>query len=55
MTDYEVGQDEKGGLRTRLLAGIQRAFAAENDTPTTRPDRTLIVKGPLTPAACNCC
>ena len=31
MTDYEAGQDEEGGLRTRLLVGIRRAFAAEND------------------------
>jgi len=30
MTDYEAGQDEEGGLRTRLLVGIRRAFAAEN-------------------------
>ncbi|MER5943301.1 DUF3631 domain-containing protein [Streptomyces sp. NPDC001928] len=31
MTDYEAGKDEEGGLRTRLLVGIRRAFAAEND------------------------
>ncbi|MBO1333749.1 DUF3631 domain-containing protein [Streptomyces sp. VRA16 Mangrove soil] len=31
MTDYEAGQDEEGGLRTRLLVGIRRAFAAVGD------------------------
>ncbi|MFF4673585.1 DUF3631 domain-containing protein [Streptomyces sp. NPDC001279] len=31
MTEYEAGQDEEGGLRTRLLVGIRRAFAAVGD------------------------
>ncbi|WP_411130248.1 DUF3631 domain-containing protein [Streptomyces sp. x-19] len=41
MTDYEAGQDEQGGLRTRLLVGIRRAFAAENDPPALRTKRLL--------------
>ncbi|PBC84281.1 Protein of unknown function [Streptomyces sp. KS_16] len=41
MTDYEAGQDEQGGLRTRLLVGIRRAFAAENDPPAMRTKRLL--------------
>lgn len=41
MTDYEAGQDEEGGLRTRLLVGIRRAFAAEND-PAVLGTRRLL-------------
>lgn len=41
MTDYEAGQDEEGGLRTRLLVGIRRAFAAEND-PVVLGTRRLL-------------
>lgn len=41
MTDYEVGQDEEGGLRTRLLVGIRRAFASEND-PTVLGTKRLL-------------
>jgi hypothetical protein len=41
MTDYEVGQDEEGGLRTRLLVGIRRAFAAENDPAVLSTKRLL--------------
>jgi hypothetical protein len=41
MTDYEAGQDEEGGLRTRLLVGIHRAFAAENDPPVLGTRRLL--------------
>jgi hypothetical protein len=41
MTDYEAGQDEEGGLRTRLLVGIRRAFGAEND-PTVLSTKRLL-------------
>ncbi|MEU9242783.1 DUF3631 domain-containing protein [Streptomyces sp. NPDC048385] len=41
MTDYEAGQDEEGGLRTRLLVGIRRTFAAEND-PAVLGTRRLL-------------
>ncbi|MDX3760012.1 DUF3631 domain-containing protein [Streptomyces sp. AK02-04a] len=41
MTDYEAGQDEEGGLRTRLLVGIRRAFASEND-PAVLGTRRLL-------------
>ncbi|WP_416973579.1 DUF3631 domain-containing protein [Streptomyces sp. 4F14] len=41
MTDYEAGQDEEGGLRTRLLVGIRRAFAAENDPAVLGTKRLL--------------
>ncbi|WP_020115769.1 DUF3631 domain-containing protein [Streptomyces bottropensis] len=41
LTDYEVGQDEEGGLRTRLLVGIRRAFAAENDPAVLGTKRLL--------------
>ncbi|MDI3402596.1 DUF3631 domain-containing protein [Streptomyces cavernicola] len=41
MTDYEAGQDEEGGLRTRLLVGIRRAFAAENDPAVLATKRLL--------------
>jgi hypothetical protein len=41
MTDYEAGQDEEGGLRTRLLVGIRRAFAAENDPVVLSTKRLL--------------
>lgn len=41
MTDYEAGQDEQGGLRTRLLVGIRRAFAAENDPAVLATKRLL--------------
>lgn len=41
MTDYEVGQDEEGGLRTRLLVGIRRAFTAENDPAVLSTKRLL--------------
>ncbi|MFB7419388.1 DUF3631 domain-containing protein [Streptomyces sp. NPDC056210] len=41
MTAYEAGQDEEGGLRTRILIDIRRAFAAENDPPVLRTSRLL--------------
>ncbi|MFD5397513.1 DUF3631 domain-containing protein [Streptomyces sp. NPDC127097] len=41
MTDYEAGQDEEGGTRTRLLVGIRRAFAAENDPAVLGTKRLL--------------
>ncbi|MFH8885798.1 DUF3631 domain-containing protein [Streptomyces microflavus] len=41
MTDYEAGQDEEGGLRTRLLVGIRRAFAAVGD-PAVLSTRLLL-------------
>lgn len=41
MTDYEAGQDEEGGLRPRLLVGIRRAFAAENDPAVLGTKRLL--------------
>ena len=41
MTDYEAGQDEQGGLRTRLLVGIRRAFAAENEPAVLATKRLL--------------
>lgn len=41
MTDYEAGQDEEGGLRTRILVDIRRAFAAEGDPAVLRTSRLL--------------
>jgi hypothetical protein len=36
MTGFEAGQDEEGGLRTRVLTDIRRAFAAASDPPVMR-------------------
>ncbi|MFJ7077662.1 DUF3631 domain-containing protein [Streptomyces sp. NPDC098781] len=41
MTDYEAGQDEEAGLRTRLLVGIRRAFATVGD-PTVLSTKHLL-------------
>ncbi|WP_438829005.1 DUF3631 domain-containing protein [Streptomyces hintoniae] len=41
MTDYEAGQDEEGGLRTRILVDIRRAFAVEGDPAVIRTSRLL--------------
>jgi uncharacterized protein DUF3631 len=41
MTAYEAGQDEDGGLRTRILADIRRAFAAEGSPSVMRTSRLL--------------
>ncbi|MFF4531402.1 DUF3631 domain-containing protein [Streptomyces sp. NPDC001407] len=41
MTDYEAGQDEEGGLRTRILVDIRRAFAAESEPAVLRTSRLL--------------
>ncbi|WP_190131954.1 DUF3631 domain-containing protein [Streptomyces mashuensis] len=41
MTDYEAGQDEEGGLRTRILVDIRRAFAAEAEPAVLRTSRLL--------------
>ena len=41
MTDYETGQDEEGGLRTRILVDIRRAFAAEGDPSVLGTSRLL--------------
>ncbi|MCL7381249.1 DUF3631 domain-containing protein [Streptomyces sp. 35G-GA-8] len=41
MSDYEAGQDEEGGLRTRLLVGIRRAFGAERDPAVLATKRLL--------------
>ncbi|GAA3771534.1 DUF3631 domain-containing protein [Streptomyces chiangmaiensis] len=41
MTAYEAGQDEEGGLRTRVLVDIRRAFAAEGDPAVLRTSRLL--------------
>ncbi|MFJ7900480.1 DUF3631 domain-containing protein [Streptomyces sp. NPDC096198] len=41
MTAYEAGQDEEGGLKTRILVDIRRAFAAEGDPDVMRTSRLL--------------
>ncbi|MGD6753403.1 DUF3631 domain-containing protein [Streptomyces sp. BH105] len=41
MSDYEAGQDEEGGLRTRILVDIRRVFAAEGDPTVLRTSRLL--------------
>ncbi|MEU1053427.1 DUF3631 domain-containing protein [Streptomyces sp. NPDC005876] len=41
MTAYEAGQDEEGGLKTRILVDIRRAFAAEGDPTVMRTSRLL--------------
>jgi hypothetical protein len=41
MTAYETGQDEEGGLRTRILVDIRRAYAAEDDPAVIRTSRLL--------------
>ncbi|OLZ62904.1 hypothetical protein AV521_40590 [Streptomyces sp. IMTB 2501] len=41
MTDYEAGQDEEGGLRTRILIDIRRAFTAVGDPAVLRTSSLL--------------
>lgn len=41
MTDYEAGQEEDSGLRTRILVDIRRAFAAEGNQAVVRTSRLL--------------
>ncbi|MFI7101938.1 DUF3631 domain-containing protein [Streptomyces sp. NPDC050161] len=41
MTDYEAGQDDEGGLRTRILVDIRRAFAAVGDPAVLRTSSLL--------------
>ncbi|WP_241779144.1 DUF3631 domain-containing protein [Streptomyces rimosus] len=41
MVGHEAGQDEEGGLRTRILVDIRRAFAAEGDPAVLRTSRLL--------------
>ncbi|MFD8449848.1 DUF3631 domain-containing protein [Streptomyces coelicoflavus] len=41
MTDYEAGQDEEGGLRTRILIDIRRAFTAVGDPAALRTSSLL--------------
>ena len=41
MADHEAGQDEEGGLRTRILVDIRRAFAAEGAPAVLRTSRLL--------------
>ncbi|MEU0450998.1 DUF3631 domain-containing protein [Streptomyces tendae] len=41
MTDYEAGQDEEGGLRTRILVDIRRAFTVVGDPAVLRTSGLL--------------